>query len=86
METARLPLLDDVAMIDYSTKAHFIASVTKAAAELGLPSSVRNALSTAAEVVVVAQAGHAPVTPEVEAIRRALQPIIERARAAARAA
>lgn len=64
----------------------FVADVADAAAAVGLPRSVVYALGIAAEVVAVALAGHAPVTPEVDALRLALLPIVERANAAKQAA
>lgn len=74
-------LMTDDAMQDIDRSAGFVSAVASACEAVSLPTSVTHALGVAAEVVTVARTGHGQVTPEVEALRLALLPIIARAKA-----
>lgn len=74
-------LMTDEAMEGVDRSAGFVSAVASACEAVNLPSSVTHALGVAAEVVTVARTGHGQVTPEVEALRLALLPIIARANA-----
>lgn len=74
-------LMPDEALASVNRAASFTSAVVSAAETVKLPSSVVFALGVAAEVVTVARTGHGQVTPEVEALRLALLPILDRAKA-----